>query len=52
MLVREMAKKSIHMKLEGTTKASTIIKDLTNQRWDLIIAINLVTLLMIAEEYS
>ncbi len=32
MVVREMAKKSMNMKVEETTEASTIIKELTNQR--------------------
>ena len=32
MVVREMAKKSMNMKVEATTKASTIIKELKNQR--------------------
>jgi len=31
MVVREMAEKSMNMKVEGIAKDSTIIKELTNQ---------------------
>ncbi len=32
MVVREMADKNMNMKVEETTEASIIIKELTNQR--------------------